>query len=311
MKRSALALPANPYPQPSAVLELLKPVTWAPPMWAFACGVVSSGASLSQSWPFLLVGVILAGPLLCAMSQAMNDWFDRHVDALNQPERPIPSGRVPGNWGLYIAIAWAGVSLLVASALGPWVFGATMIGIALAWAYSAPPLRLKNNGWLGNAAVGFSYEGLAWFTGAAAVLGVFPDWRIVMLAVLYSLGAHGIMTLNDFKAIAGDAKMGVRTLPVQLGAPRAARVACWVMAVPQVAVILLLVSWGRPVFAAAVFALLLAQFVVMRRYLLDHERLMREPVKSAALYNAWGVSFYILGMMISAFAMRGLVVAGI
>ena len=66
------------------------------------------------------------GPLVCATSQAVNDWFDRHVDAINEPHRPIPSGRMPGRWGLYIAIAWTVLSLLVAAALGPWGFGAAV-----------------------------------------------------------------------------------------------------------------------------------------------------------------------------------------
>jgi len=84
--------------------------------------------------------------MVCATSQAVNDWFDRHVDAINEPQRPIPSGRMPGRWGLYIAILWTGLSLLVATALGPWGFIAAMLGLALAWAYSAPPLHLKENG---------------------------------------------------------------------------------------------------------------------------------------------------------------------
>jgi chlorophyll synthase len=88
---TALRLPAS-----SAVLELLKPVTWFPPMWAFGCGAVSSGVPLSQAWALALAGIVLAGPLLCASSQATNDWFDRHVDAINEPGRPIPSGRIPG-----------------------------------------------------------------------------------------------------------------------------------------------------------------------------------------------------------------------
>ena len=87
----------------AAVLELLKPITWFAPMWAFGCGVVSSGVPvLRGGWS--LVGVVLAGPLVCATSQAVNDWFDRHVDAINEPSRPIPSGRIPGRWGLYIAM---------------------------------------------------------------------------------------------------------------------------------------------------------------------------------------------------------------
>ena len=154
-------------PALSAVIELFKPITWFPPMWAFGCGVIASGAPVADRWPVVIVGVLLAGPLVCATSQAVNDWFDRHVDAINEPQRPIPSGRIPGRWGLGLAIGWTGVSLAVASLLGPWGFGAAVVGLLLAWAYSAPPLRLKENGWWGNAACGICYEGLAWATGAA------------------------------------------------------------------------------------------------------------------------------------------------
>ena len=298
-------------PQPLAVLELLKPITWFAPMWAFMCGMVSSGVSISQNWLLAVLGVVLAGPLVCAMSQAINDWHDRHVDAINEPDRPIPSGRIPGRWGLYIALIWTALSLAVAAILGVWVFAAACLGLALAWAYSAPPLRLKNNGWWGNAAVGFSYEGLAWFTGAAALIGAFPDWRIVTLAVLYSLGAHGIMTLNDFKAIEGDRQMGVRSLPVQLGVSPAARLACVVMVVPQTVVIGLLIAWGLPLFAALVAVLLGAQVWLMARYLLDTDKLLEQPYRMAALYNATGTTLYVLGMLVSAIGLRGLLVAGV
>jgi len=282
-------------PAPSAVLELLKPITWFAPMWAFGCGVVSSGAADLQSLPVIALGVLLAGPLVCGTSQAVNDWYDRHVDAINEPNRPIPSGRLPGFTGLYVAGAGTLISLAVAAALGPWVFAAAVVGIVLAWAYSAPPLRLKQNGWWGNAAVALSYEGLAWFTGAAVLTAVLPDWKIVALAGLYSFGAHGIMTLNDFKAIEGDREMGVRSLPVQLGADRAAKLACVVMAFPQVVVIGLLISWGTPYHAAGVAALLAVQLFLMRRLLAD-------PRKNAPWYNATGTTLYVLGMLISAFA---------
>ena len=66
----------------------------------------------------ILVGMVLCGPLLCAASQAVNDWFDRHVDAVNEPGRPIPSGRMPGHWGLGVAILWTLLALLCAAALG-------------------------------------------------------------------------------------------------------------------------------------------------------------------------------------------------
>ena len=291
-----------PRPALSTVTELLKPITWFPPMWAFACGVVASGVSPREQWPMVLIGVILAGPMVCAASQAVNDWFDRHVDAINQPERAIPSGRMPGQWGLYIAIAWTVLSLLVASALGPWGFTAAVAGLVLAWAYSAPPVRLKENGWWGNAACGLCYEGLAWVTGAAVMAGgAIPDGRSLALAGLYSLGAHGIMTLNDFKSVEGDRQMGVDSLPVQLGVVRAAHVACWTMALPQVVVIALLVHWGSPVHAAWVGVLLVAQAVLMRWF-------VAQPSSRALFYSGFGVPLFVAGMMVSAFALRALAV---
>jgi chlorophyll synthase len=291
-----------PRPALSTVTELLKPITWFPPMWAFACGVVASGVSPREQWPMVLIGVILAGPMVCAASQAVNDWFDRHVDAINQPERAIPSGRMPGQWGLYIAIAWTVLSLLVASALGPWGFTAAVAGLVLAWAYSAPPVRLKENGWWGNAACGLCYEGLAWVTGAAVMAGgAIPDGRSLALAGLYSLGAHGIMTLNDFKSVEGDRQMGVDSLPVQLGVVRAAHVACWTMALPQVVVIALLVHWGSPVHAAWVAVLLVAQAVLMRWF-------VAQPSSRALFYSGFGVPLFVAGMMVSAFALRALAV---
>ena len=285
-------------PALSAVTELLKPITWFPPMWAFSCGVVASGASLLSNWWLVLLGVLLAGPLVCATSQAVNDWYDREVDAINEPQRPIPSGRIPGRWGLYIAIAWTLLSLAVAWWLGPWGFGAAALGLLLAWAYSAPPVRLKRNGWWGNAACGLSYEGLAWVTGAAVMAGgAMPASHSLALAVLYSAGAHGIMTLNDFKAIEGDRQMGIGSLPVRLGVQGAARTACLMMAVPQVVVIAMLLAWGAPWHALAVALLLVAQGVLMGWFL-------RQPVQRALFYSGFGVPLFVSGMMVSAFALR-------
>ena len=287
-------------PSAGAVLELLKPVTWFPPMWAFACGVVSSGVSMHGKWWLLALGIALTGPLSCASSQAVNDWFDRHVDAINEPQRPIPSGRIPGSWGLIIAIIWSAAAIAVGTAFGTAGLIATCIAIALSWAYSAPPLRLKADGWFGNAAVGLTYEGLAWITGAVVMLGTWPDGRIVTLALLYSVGAHGIMTLNDFKSIDGDRQLGVWSLPVQLGAERAARLAGVVIVLPQaIAAGLLLFAWHRPLHAALLMALITMQQILLPAFL-------RDPVTKALWYSGFGVPFSVLGMMVCAHAVRSL-----
>jgi len=284
---------------PGALLQLLKPITWFPPMWAFLCGWISAGPGTDLSGWSLLAGVILTGPLVCGASQIVNDWYDQDVDALNEPDRPIPSGRVPGKTAFWFAVVWTVIAQTWAILLGPWVAAATGLGLALAWAYSAPPLRLKMNGWWGNSAVAISYEGLAWITGAAIVIGGdLPAEPILLIALLYSIGAHGIMTLNDFKSVEGDLAMGIRSLPAQLGPTRAARVACLSMLLPQLIVILLLVRWGLMPSALAVSLMVVAQLLAMRK-------LLRDPKQFAPWYNATGVSLYVLGMMAVAIGLGG------
>ncbi|MEL7091877.1 MAG: chlorophyll synthase ChlG [Pseudomonadota bacterium] len=287
------------FPEPAAALRLIKPITWFPPMWAYLCGAVSSGASPSGQWWLVILGVLLAGPIVCGMSQAANDWCDRHVDAINEPDRPIPSGRIPGRWGLWIALAMSALSLFVGYQLGPWGFGATVLAVLAAWAYSAEPVRLKRSGWWGPGLVGLSYESLPWITGAAVLSAGAPRPEVLVIAVLYGLGAHGIMTLNDFKALEGDRQMGVNSLPVTLGPRRAAQVACAVMTAPQVAVIALLLQWGRPLHALGVAAVLALQFWAMTV-------MFRDPRGNAPWYNGTGVLLYVAGMMVTAFALRGL-----
>ena len=299
MPAATALVSARRAPSPAAVLELLKPLTWFPPMWAFLCGIVSSGVPLADRWPFLIAGLALAGPLVCGTSQAVNDWFDRHVDAINEPARPIPSGRVPGRWGLGVALAGSAISLGVAALVGPVVFWATCLGLLLAWAYSAPPFRLKRSGWWGPAACAFAYEGLTWFTGAAAMAGGVPDARILGLLLLYSAGAHGIMTLNDFKSVEGDRATGLRSLPVVLGVERAARLACAVMLVPQLAVVALLIAWGLPWHAALIATGVGGQLLLMRRLLAD-------PRGRAPWFNGFGTGLYVLGMLAAAFGVGSL-----
>ncbi|XDA98922.1 chlorophyll synthase ChlG [Sulfitobacter sp. LCG007] len=286
-------------PDPLAALQLIKPITWFPPMWAYLCGVVASGEAPQGRWGIVVLGVLLAGPVVCGMSQAANDWCDRFVDAINEPDRPIPSGRIPGRWGLWIALAMTALSLAVGTMLGPWGFAATVFAVLAAWAYSAEPVRLKRSGLWGPALVGLCYEGLPWFTGAAVLSSGMPESPVVVMALLYAVGAHGIMTLNDFKALEGDTRTGVNSLPVTLGPARAARLACWVMALPQVAVACLLLVWDRPVHGAAIAAVLFGQILAMRV-------LLRDPKAKAPWYNGVGVTLYVSGMLVTAFGIRTL-----
>ncbi|MEI8032085.1 MAG: chlorophyll synthase ChlG [Chlorobiaceae bacterium] len=282
---------------PSAIVPLMKPVTWFPPMWAFACGVVSTGENVAANWSILLRGVLLAGPLMCAMSQTMNDYFDREVDAINEPERPIPAGKISksASWLITFGLILSG--FLVALSIHPYVVVIAFVGVLMSHAYSGPPVRAKRNGWFGNLIVGLAYEGVAWLTGSFAITQGVPSAETIALAIIFSLGAHGIMTLNDFKSIVGDKIRHVASIPVQLGERSAAILASVLMDAAQLAAIAILVSRGA-ITTTVIGLLLLGAQLPMQKILIDN------PEKKAIWYNSFGTLLYVLSMMVCAVGIR-------
>ena len=283
--------------EPSAILPLMKPVTWFPPMWAFACGVVSTGEDILSNWSILLRGVILAGPLMCAMSQTMNDYFDREVDAINEPDRPIPAGKISKQASWAITFGLIVIGFLVAWSIHPYVMVIAFVGVLMSHAYSGPPVRAKRNGWFGNLIVGLAYEGVAWLTGSFSITQGIPSTESIALAVIFSLGAHGIMTLNDFKSVVGDNIRKVASIPVQLGEKKAAILASVVMDVAQIAAIAILVVKSSYL-TASIAVLLLALQLPMQKILID------KPKEKAVWYNAFGTLLYVLSMMVCAVGIR-------
>lgn len=283
--------------EPAAILPLMKPVTWFPPMWAFACGVVSTGEDIASNWSILLRGVILAGPLMCAMSQTMNDYFDREVDAINEPDRPIPSGKISKQASWIITFSLILTGFLVAWSIHPYVMIIAFAGVLMSHAYSGPPVRAKRNGWFGNLIVGLAYEGVAWLTGSFAITQGVPSSESIALAIIFSLGAHGIMTLNDFKSVVGDNIRKVASIPVQLGEKKAAILASVVMDIAQLAAIGILLA--KSAFITSGIAIMLLAFQIpMQKTLIDN------PKEKAVWYNAFGTLLYVLSMMVCAIGIR-------
>ncbi len=299
---SAVSQSTSPVPGVGMLIRrtimLMKPVTWFAASWAFLCGAIASGALV---WSFeaisrLLVGIIMAGPILCGLSQIINDYCDREVDAINEPQRLIPSGLVSVRHVLIttIALTWIGCGL--ALWMGREVALFVGIGFLFALAYSMKPIRAKRNGWIGNALVSFSYEGLAWVAGHAALAEL--SWQSALIAVFYSIGAHGIMTVNDFKSITGDIRMGIRSIPVQYGKAKAAWLVVWTMSIAQIAVIIALLLWGHWIAASVVLLLLLIQGV-------PYVRFIRDPENNAVFFNATAIMLYVWGMLVAAIGLAG------
>lgn len=277
----------------------MKPVTWFGPSWAFLCGAVASGAT---GWNMpdighMMLGILLAGPVLCGASQIVNDYFDRDVDALNEPQRLIPSGLVSMRQLVITVGALLAIGVGIGVYMGREVALFSAMGLVLALFYSAPPVRAKRNGWIGNTLVAISYEGLAWMAGHAAFAPL--TMASVLIASFYSLGAHGIMSINDYKSIEGDRVSGIRTIPLLYGPERAARLIVLTMDLAQIGVIIAFAYWGSWFIALGIAVILLIQLPLQRSFL-------RQPVENHLKFSAIGVSFFVWGMMVAAVGLRSL-----
>lgn len=278
-------------------IGLMKPVTWFAPAWAFLCGSVASNGS---AWSIghvgrVALGMLLAGPILCGLSQVINDWCDREVDAINEPQRLIPSGHVSTRQVFVTIGILAVVAMSIALYLGARVALLTGFGMIFAVMYSAPPIRAKRNSWVGSTMVGISYEGLPWVAGSLAFGAL--SWPSAALAAMFSFGTLGIMAINDFKSIEGDRATGVHTLPVMYGPWGGAWLVVLIMTTAQLYVVMLNAVWGNYLAAALIAALIVAAIPLQRTFLKD-------PIPNAIKYSAGSSGLFVLGMIIAAVAAR-------
>jgi chlorophyll/bacteriochlorophyll a synthase len=283
----------------SRSIALMKPVTWFPPAMAFVCGTIAAGTTNFEFVTVALIalGALMSGPILCGLSQVINEYCDRHVDAINEPQRPIPSGRVTFRQ-VYVTIAVLTViSIGLSLVFNISVVYLTILGMILAVVYSAEPFRAKKLGWVGNAIVAVSYEGLPWLAGHMAFAPMTQGSFV--LAMLYSVGAHGIMTINDFKSIEGDRIMGIKSIPAQMGADWAAMSAVITINAALLAAAIYMLGTGNYISAGIMFLLGLGQIPTQRKFLK-----MTDPRARAVFYNASGVMIFVWCMIVSAVGIR-------
>ncbi|KAF5471521.1 hypothetical protein F2P56_008308 [Juglans regia] len=284
-------------------LQLTKPVTWPPLVWGVVCGAAASG---NFHWNLedvvkSIVCMMMSGPCLTGYTQTLNDWYDREVDAINEPYRPIPSGAISEKevftqiWLLLLGgLGLAGLLDVWAGHDFPIIFYLAVGGSLVSYIYSAPPLKLKQNGWIGNFALGASYIGLPWWAGQALFGTLTP--HIIVLTLLYSIAGLGIAIVNDFKSIEGDRALGLQSLPVAFGAETAKWICVAAIDITQISVAGYLLGAGKPHHALALLALIIPQVVFQFQYFL------KDPVKYDVKYQASAQPFLVLGLLVTAFA---------
>jgi len=285
-------------------LQLMKPITWIPLMWGVICGAASSGQYTWTLENFLISAacMFMAGPLLTGYTQTINEFYDREIDAVNEPYRPIPSGAISLPQVITQVFVLLGAGVVVAYLLDRWaghsfptLTALTLGGCFLAYIYSAPPLKLKQNGWLGNYALGASYIALPWWAGHA----LFGDlnWKIVVLTLFYSLAGLGIAVVNDFKSVEGDRQFGLKSLPVMFGIMTAAWICVLMIDIFQLGVAGYLVSIHQNLYGLILLLLVIPQITFQDMYFL------RDPLKNDVKYQASAQPFLVLGMLVTALAL--------
>ncbi len=285
-------------------LQLMKPITWIPLIWGVVCGAASSGNYTWTVENVLKAGLcmLLSGPLMAGYVQITNDYYDREIDAINEPYRPIPSGAISlpqvitQIWVLLIA------GLLVAFALDKWagnefptITTIAIIGSFIGYIYSAPPLKLKQNGWLGSYALGASYITFPWCTGHALFGNL--NLTIVILTMFYSLAGLGIAIVNDFKSVEGDRQLGLQSLPVMFGITNAALICVVMIDLFQGLIAAYLVSIHENLYAAILVLLIIPQITLQDMYFL------RDPINNDVKYQASAQPFLVLGMLVTGIAL--------
>jgi chlorophyll/bacteriochlorophyll a synthase len=279
-------------------LQLMKPITWIPLMWGVVCGAASSG---EYTWSIenvlkAALCMLMSGPLLTGYTQVVNEWYDREIDAVNEPYRPIPSGAISGSQVVVqifaLLIGGIGVAYILDRAANhdfPIMTCLAIGGAFVAYIYSAPPLKLKQNGWLGTYALGASYIALPWWAGHA-LFGTL-NWTIVVMTLFYSLAGLGIAIVNDFKSVEGDKQFGLKSLPVMFGVDKAA----WIC-VFQAGIAVYLTTIHQNLYAAILLLLIIPQITFQDMYFL------RNPLENDVKYQASAQPFLVIGMLVAGLA---------
>ena len=220
-----------------AAVGLARPFTMLAPVVGVACGATAAAARLGLAWDPARVALAAGSAMFAnAASNAWNQAFDADIDRMNKPARPIPSGRATVRGALTLGHACAAVGLLLACAHArlaghPWFLACVATGVLATWIYSAPPLRTKRSliGALATIAVprGFLVPVAGWSVLAAPT--TIEPWALGLVPGLFVLGAA---STKDFADVEGDRAHGCRTLPVALGAARAARVVAPFLVLP-------------------------------------------------------------------------------
>jgi geranylgeranylglycerol-phosphate geranylgeranyltransferase len=192
------------------LVELTRPVN------AVAAGVLTLiGAYITgnvTTYPFNAGLAVAATVFAVAGGNAINDYFDREIDRINTPERPIPRGAVSPRGALVFSVVSFIVAVLLALTLPLLAIGIAAINLVALVAYTE---LFKGLPGAGNIVVAYLGGSTFLFGGAAVASGELTT--VSTLAVLAALSTVTREIIKDVEDIDGDRQEDLNTLPIAIG----------------------------------------------------------------------------------------------
>ncbi|WP_435064805.1 geranylgeranylglycerol-phosphate geranylgeranyltransferase [Halobaculum sp. EA56] len=179
--------------------------------------------------PVAVALAVVATMAATGAGNAVNDYFDREIDAVNRPDRPIPSGRVSARAAAAFAAALFAVATAAALSLPPLALAIAVVNLLALLAYTQ---LFKGLPAVGNVVVAY-LTGSTFLFGAAAVGPIAPPtWTLFGLAATATFAREVVKDVED---VAGDREEGLRTLPIVVGERPAVALATVAMAAATLA----------------------------------------------------------------------------
>ncbi len=208
------------------LLELTRPINVvAASVLTFIGAFVAGGVAAE---PLSVTAAIAATGFAVGAGNAINDYFDREIDQINQPERAIPRGAVSPRGALVFSLVLFGGAVGLAITLPAAAIAIAAINLLALVAYTE---FFKGLPGLGNALVAY-LVGSTFLFGAAAVGNMGPA---VVLFVLSAIATLTREIIKDVEDIAGDREEGLNTLPIAIGERRALQIAAGLLVVAVIA----------------------------------------------------------------------------
>ncbi|WP_312909152.1 geranylgeranylglycerol-phosphate geranylgeranyltransferase [Natronosalvus caseinilyticus] len=208
------------------LLELTRPMNVvAASVLTFIGGFVAGGVGEA---PPHLGAAIGATAFAVGAGNAINDYFDREIDRINQPERPIPRDAVSPRGALAFSLAMFLAAVAIAVTLPPIAIAIAVINLLVLITYTE---YFKGLPGIGNALVAY-LVGSTFLFGAAAVGDVRAAVVLFLLAGVSTLTREIIKDVED---VDGDREEGLNTLPIAIGERSALHVATVLLVVAVVA----------------------------------------------------------------------------